>query len=1122
LLARCEAVRDEQYNYAKQLLGDMKYWFARVYYLVTRHELLRIREGAYQYPHMKLYEILYFHETYRVNLERWLAGDRAHVEPNWARAFAAAEAMNGGSFWRPRSWEIANALVPAMEAHIRFDLPRAIAHAYQRYYAGLPGAALADFRPDFDAMMAVFERAQAYMNSEIQRETYRIDPGHWESLRSFGMPFVFHVPLERGMCWEKAASIAEDPTRSLEDVERQLKARLRVAHPNLEPFRVDGVEIDRYPWLNQPEPLTRPLPGARADQPQPAGGAHAASHRFHLVRVEGGYDRTLSHADSTAQPDGHGQLQFRGVVPNGTYTLTHMPGGGAALPIFTAVSFSALASPGTAACTMSRPFRLAEWRFFWFPAGPAGPTDPLPDPCPDGRPEESVAALADRWVYVFRRAAAGATVAQLECRVDAAGDLACVDLAAARGRRPEPGAPAGRTLMLPISMAGKPQLYAFFAARLRLPLAAIEQLKAEVGRLLPTVDLSRPEAFYFPLAHPEDMVLRMVDPLAVAENLNAVYQAARDRLVNYVTPNASQSEQERAAVILRQKKILLSTVLKNLLDTDSQNALHLRERFAPGMVEEMQEFLQHDEDEKKTLEAAVEHAGIALCQWLESRWIETAHQLYRLQPQRDLTAFFRGYARAVARLKECRAGRAFLAGMLRNKAHWVRTNVLPEKEELVTDEVYQVFRKNAIALLALWEELVPVALEVYGKEYINDCVGALYFLSREEFLVVDPLTKQVLLRIGGRPVEQTVELYTVRVREKAFARWLKGLHESAGLNKVLRNFAQGIELVNLALALKSFFTAEGMAADLKAVIGVIGAAADTITAFQLVLNLTKKSAARVAMVSAIIDMVLGGWDALEMARRNDYKAMAGYATVAAGSALTAVGLALTMTGGGTATTVVGLPVAGALTLAGIILVGGGWIVAAYKDSDLQVFVRHCLWGDSYGAGSDDPKWAGGHLHEWRTNLDRQLAALFNLLAAYTITSEDARQVAIHTSLVLPSSRLSIQFETLFNLNRRHQAAVLIDCGKETAVHSDEPVNRVVFEVKRSEDHRVTYSVGIGWPAGPQYQDYMDQVSCTCEVSLDLFGDGQHKVPGSGQGVRHLVHDKYAGISSKGETSSKNF
>jgi hypothetical protein len=257
LYKQCTAIAAEQAAFAASLKGDMKYWFARVYMFVTLNELKQIDAGTYQYPLMKMQEVVAFHATYKQNLDRWRSGAKGKVESNWKAAFGAAEAMNDGSYVRTKAMEIMAALLPSMEAHIRFDLPRAVAAVYERNYAPIPGLSLALFKPDFDAMSVVFERAAADLSPEIKAACWMVDPGYSQTLRDVGFPAIFHVGIERQLTWEKAALIYDAHKKGIlaqPDIQKRLKANIIGAHPNTGPdtFEVDDIKVEDYDWNAQP------------------------------------------------------------------------------------------------------------------------------------------------------------------------------------------------------------------------------------------------------------------------------------------------------------------------------------------------------------------------------------------------------------------------------------------------------------------------------------------------------------------------------------------------------------------------------------------------------------------------------------------------------------------------------------------------------------------------------------------------------------------------------------------------------------------------------------------------------------------------------------------------------
>ena len=50
LKAQCEAIRDDQLATANLMRGDMKYWFAKVYYFVTVNELAAVDTASTSTP----------------------------------------------------------------------------------------------------------------------------------------------------------------------------------------------------------------------------------------------------------------------------------------------------------------------------------------------------------------------------------------------------------------------------------------------------------------------------------------------------------------------------------------------------------------------------------------------------------------------------------------------------------------------------------------------------------------------------------------------------------------------------------------------------------------------------------------------------------------------------------------------------------------------------------------------------------------------------------------------------------------------------------------------------------------------------------------------------------------
>lgn len=286
LMQQVEAIHAQQRATAERLKAahDMKYWFARVYEYVTENEIAAIRARRYMYPHMKMQEVIGFQQTYMANLNAWEHGAKQQVESNWQAAFAAAESssMTGSVF----GWDIKNALLPSMQAHIRFDLPRAIASAYATNYSGIPNTTIGDFHADFEAMGPVFDAAQAEIEPELvswhdrnawflgRVGNWHLIPGGGSGPRFWGSIFdaIFDVTKERDETWVKATMVAA--MEGLPNVTQpQAQAVLEVGQP-AHAFNIGGIassdagastSVADYDWLHQPTAAGFTSPAQSAD-----------------------------------------------------------------------------------------------------------------------------------------------------------------------------------------------------------------------------------------------------------------------------------------------------------------------------------------------------------------------------------------------------------------------------------------------------------------------------------------------------------------------------------------------------------------------------------------------------------------------------------------------------------------------------------------------------------------------------------------------------------------------------------------------------------------------------------------------------------------------------------------
>lgn len=235
--ARADAMVDGDGN-----VTDNRYWFTRVYQFVTQGELEEARGSTFYYPSYVMQSVRYFDQIYADNLAA--ADNGGTVEDHWARAFEVAAdehettlvsglatiaetgfmgggflvggllGLGGGSWLASATEEVAQAtesLVASMQAHIRYDLPRAEAWVFRSYYAGMEDAKMANFQPDFMSMSGIFDRAAGLMNEEIADRTNLPVAFMPRMLQDWAMDYMLEANMgnERADTWERAEALAE-------------------------------------------------------------------------------------------------------------------------------------------------------------------------------------------------------------------------------------------------------------------------------------------------------------------------------------------------------------------------------------------------------------------------------------------------------------------------------------------------------------------------------------------------------------------------------------------------------------------------------------------------------------------------------------------------------------------------------------------------------------------------------------------------------------------------------------------------------------------------------------------------------------------------------------------------
>ncbi|HEU0124223.1 MAG TPA: hypothetical protein VFQ91_27070 [Bryobacteraceae bacterium] len=777
----------------------------------------------------------------------------------------------------------------------------------------------------------------------------------------------------------------------------------------------------------------------------------------------------------------------------------------------------------------SPPFRFAEWHSYVINSDDASTWSPDMDPSGKGVISSCYVDIENKWVYVFQDL--GGTVSWYGEYQVKNGFINPVLLEGnrekERDQRPEPQLGCD-WMRLPHTINGCRAYYYTYVSRMRLPIDAVRQLTRRAPDVLPYMDLDGTEEYGITGLTPHKIVYNgaawvypCVEPITIALHLARYYQAAANDLIGFTTVYQDQPAAQRKRVEERNKTKMLGEILTSILDSDPDDKLGLRNEFASGGERAMRSFLSGYDAKVKEKTRETDRRGSALCHWLRSELMTIAEVAHFIEPEKDAAAFLNPYAQCVDRLQESTPGKAYLAYLVQTESHFVHEYVL--RSSPASEGIFQIGRKCASAILGLWKELAGVHIKLRGKDTARALAISLEYITRVELLAVQVTPKHILIATKEqRMVRLRVEIVTVKVTPQAPAKIANWIQDGHPVAKVLGELTLWVEIVNLGLSLKSLITADPGLSTVQAALGALGSSLDMFSAVGAMLKFAEKPLFIVGGISAVIDVVCAGFDAYAAASRNDYSAMIGYGLgVGLGSALIAVGCFTCAAGAGSSATVIGMPPGVLMCVVGGILVAAGWIVAIFTaDSEMELFVSHCLWGDDYGSGSDNPNWAGGSFREWKDNLDRQLTALFNILCAFRLDSADYTAVKIWMGMVNPTSKFYISFDCEYNHGRRFKPQLCLEVGTKTMTQAGgDPADLTAFRFGE-QDGQKYIQVAAELPPGKDVP-MLQWRYASCEVYMDLSGDAQSLIPSSGAKVPYFIK-ALGGVLNLKDESSKNF
>lgn len=140
--------------------GDLINLFPTVYYHMTVIEMNNIRKGQIKYSVDKMRQMIYFFDAYQFNRVQNDSGREEH----WRRHFA--EVSEAGSYDFCQSFR--KVMTSAIRAHVRFDLARAIRHAYDFSNSGSP---VSELKAEFESTNSIFGLAQEKALDDINQVT---------------------------------------------------------------------------------------------------------------------------------------------------------------------------------------------------------------------------------------------------------------------------------------------------------------------------------------------------------------------------------------------------------------------------------------------------------------------------------------------------------------------------------------------------------------------------------------------------------------------------------------------------------------------------------------------------------------------------------------------------------------------------------------------------------------------------------------------------------------------------------------------------------------------------------------------------------------------------------------